>query len=465
MAWLLALAAALGTMPEPVSPELSAQVLRLAADLGASDPARHAAAEAALLALGPEASGPLVGCVREAPPARLRAIQALLPRFGPAAVPRLFRTAERDLGHVHEVRNEAMVAVGHMGAPAIPALRLILASGAGATFATQALGVMGPPGLAELRALAAGADPHLRRQALAVLASYPEPASAPAFLTALESPDPELRLQALRGLGPLALPETADAIGARLADENEGVRQWAAAVVVQVLTPRLREALIAAARDDSSVLVRKAAARGLSRVKDDPLAARMGRRYLPTTTAEPETGGPRLALIVRLSFTSLLVYVAAWLGARRHTGPPWSGDAAKAAGALAFIGFYWGRLATGLSGDVERLLLWVCVPAVAWVCWFAGPRLRALLLPAAGFAASLGILVVAPAVGFVFTLWAFASAPAWLIVALAAGLGAAVWAGRGTDPAKLWAFRRAALPALGAFYVGYGFGWWLLWRP
>lgn len=464
LTWLLVVGAAHGDLPGPVPPEASVQVARLVVELGKTDAARQNAAEEALLALGPDASGPLVACVRGAPPARLRAIESLLPRFGPAAVPRLVWTSERDYGHEREVVNAAIVAVGRMGPPAIPALRAILNRGHGIGFATQALGAMGPPGLAELRGLVSGPAPQVRARALSALASYPEAASVPVFLTALESPDPEFRLQGLRGLGSLALPATADAIGARLADENEGVREWAAAVVVKVLTPPLRKKLIEVARDDTSVLVRKSAARGLMRVHGDPVAVRLGRRYLPRTTAEPETGGPRLAVALRLMLGGLLLYAAVWLGARRQTGAMGTGDAPKAATAVALMGFYWGRLATGVSGDVERLLLWICVPAVAWVLWFAGPSLRALLLPAAGLAASLAILVVAPALGLIFTLWAFASAPAWLATALASGLAAAVWAGRDADPSALRAFRRAAIPSLGAFYLGYSVGWWALWH-
>jgi HEAT repeat protein len=460
---LLVLLAALATPPVPVPPQLRADVVRLTADLDSSAPETVAAAEHQLLDLGSDASGALLAALHDASPARGGMIRALLPRFGPAAVARLYWTSARDLAYWRGAHDEAVRAVAAMGEPALPELRRLLETGWAAGFVADALGAMGDAGRNELHALAGHPQSRLRVAAMASLARHADARSARVFRAGAESKEAEVRLHAVRGLGALASPEFADVLAERLKDREPTVRAEAVAALTRNRSARQRTLLAGVARDDVKVSVRWAAAHALLAADGDPWAARLGRRYLPTTTADPEEGPPRLALMLRLTFAGLLVYLVAWLGARRQPEMPWAGDVPGAAAAMLAIGVYWGRFAVGLDGAFERLLLWVCVPAVAWVCWFAGPRLRVLSLPATGLGAVVLALALAPLAGFVLSVWAQARAPLWIAASLASALALAVWAGRGLDSIVLRRFRRAALVVLAAFYAGYALGWAALW--
>jgi len=158
------------------------------------------------------------------------------------------------------------------------------------------------------------------------------------------------------------------------------------------------------ARGDKEVSVRDAAANWLLR-SGDPLAMRLGRRYMPIALSPARQVAIELRYAVMLSVTFLAVLGIAFWALLYRRGPegPRRAIVALAACALGLGGVLWGGSITNVTAIVEHLLLLLVVPLAGAAVYLFGP------------------------------------------------------------PAKLERFRLPFITSVSAFYLGYGAGWLWLW--
>lgn len=462
----LALAAASGASPGPPSEQLTDRVRILAAGLTAADPHQRARAEQQILALGPEGTEPLLVILKTADPAQAEAIDRLLPRFGPEAIPTLVVAPARTGPYTQVAREAALEAVARMGQSAFPDIRKLLDSDYEGRrgFGIGALRRMGPLAREELTALLRHPRQDVRSSAAYVLAGFRDPRSADALLDGLASGDASVQSSSAEGLAALGDRRAIEPLLGLLDSPSVGLRMSVVAALGKLYEPRIRSPLVHAMRHDSEVVVRNIAANALISQRGDPLAMRLSRRYRPPTISPDVEDPERLVHMLRLVMTGFLIYGALWAGARWSRGwlpwPIW-----LSAVSVAAVGFYWGFRAVAVTPTVERWLLQIAVPASAGLALAIGPKTKVLLIPLAGFGLSVCLTVVGAATGVLGWLFLSWLAPRFLVaVLLATSVVAIVQMFRPLgDRQTLWRFRVAALLGLAAFYAGYVIGWRALW--
>jgi hypothetical protein len=165
--------------------------------------------------------------------------------------------------------------------------------------------------------------------------------------------------------------------------------------------------------------------------------------------------------------TALMVCGALWLPMKMVGNAQttrWPIGAWLAVVTVGFLGFLWGRVFTGMSEALERLLLTSCVPATAILMLLSGPTIVWTFVPLAGIVSGVGVALVGSMAGMLGWVYGTMAAPKVLVLFLLATPIAAWWSGRKVEPARKRSFRYLALLGTAAFYAGYGVGWWALWR-
>jgi len=381
----------------------------LVARLVSSDASGRMTAERALLEMGPDAVFPLLEILAQGNLAEVEPIRELLPKYGPAAIQALAEAGSRDYGGMNRrvMWNAAAEAVVRMGEPAVPVIiEGFKNPGPLFSFSTQVLARMQEQGGGATQLLIPLLDSpqeDVRRRAAAILGNHPDPRAFDALLAALHSEDSTVRTYAARGLGYLGDPRATDALLAMVGDPTFA-REAAIGALGRMYEPSFRTMLARVARGDKEVSVRDAAANWLLR-SGDPLAMRLGRRYMPIALSPARQVAIELRYAVMLSVTFLAVLGIAFWALLYRRGPegPRRAIVALAACALGLGGVLWGGSITNVTAIVEHLLLLLVVPLAGAAVYLFGP------------------------------------------------------------PAKLERFRLPFITSVSAFYLGYGAGWLWLW--
>jgi len=459
--------------PSTSHSELAKQVRELAQQLVSTDEAARQRSAGQLLALGLPAIEPLLEAAKRADPQLLNAIRIVLPRYGPGAIDSLYQSYAKTSIQREFAREEAQKAIAAMGVPVIPELRTILDgpepwSLSRKPFALGVLRELGPLATNELVDLLDHRESHVREYAANILALVADPKGADAMLARLENKDPALRVGAARGLGNIRERRAVDPLLPLLRDPQWQVREAAAGALVRMYERRFLRPLVRLARSDPQMLVRDTTTSLLLKVKQDPVAVRLGRRYRPLNISPAAEELLQLRWGLYLTGTGLLLWLAVWLAAWRSettvsiggfTVSKWSALLAS-----AVLGLYWGYWVRGVSATIENLVLFIAVPVAGFMAVVAGSQLKPMIKPALGALLALGLALVAPSVGMLFYLLLIKLAPWVLGLVVIVAVAAAAWKfWRQPDQARAKQQLRPALVALSTFYVAYGVGWLALW--
>jgi HEAT repeat protein len=431
--------------------------------------AERAETEMELLTLGPEAVEPLIDIAKAADGSQLEAVRAILPRYGPAAIQRLYWAPRRSAVGQEVAKEEAQAAVAQMREAAFPELRKFIEAGheSPLVFAMGVFRRMGPVAVSEVTPLLKHPSQEVRRSAAGLLATLADPRSSDALREALSSNDGAVQMYAAQALGELHDRRSVEILLSLLDDPDLRPRAAAAGALGRMYEPRFLQPLVRLARTDPEMSVRGAAATALVKWNQDPVAQRLGRRYRPLQRSPAFQEVLRLRERLSLVLTALMICLAVWLPMKTPAdGHMWHRPAAAwlAVAGVACFGFLWGRVFEGMSEDLERLLLLFCVPATAVLMLLAGPTLRWMLVPFAGIVLGLGVAFLGAAAGMLGWVYGTMLAPKVVTAFFLAAPMAAWWTGRRIDPGRMRSFRYLALLATAAFYAGYGTGWWALWR-
>jgi hypothetical protein len=234
------------------------------------------------------------------------------------------------------------------------------------SFCTRALAVMQERGRRATPLLIPLLDhptKDVRERAAALLANHPDPQAYEALLGALNSKDGVVQMYAAQGLGYLKNPAATERLIGLLNEDNLAMRSAVIGALGSVYTPQLRKTLAHVARHDPAVMVRDVAAHWLLQ-SNDPLAARLGRRYKPIALSPARQRGIQMLYAGMLAMT-FVATVAVALGsvlASRKAGSPRLAIAGLAACCLGVGGVLWGGVVPNVTMAVEYVLLLVIVP-------------------------------------------------------------------------------------------------------
>ncbi|HYL97821.1 MAG TPA: HEAT repeat domain-containing protein [Blastocatellia bacterium] len=168
------------------------------------------------------------------------------------------------------VRSEAAVALGKLGQPALKPLTAALSDAAPLTrkLAAQALGdVQSKEAVPQLIQLVRSDVSGARGEAIEALGKIGDPQAVDAIIAAMQGASSSVKLQAIQALALLRGPRVEGVFIRTLGDQDEQVRQAAAAGLADVGTEAAVPALEKIADDDPNSEVRSAAVAAISRLK------------------------------------------------------------------------------------------------------------------------------------------------------------------------------------------------------
>lgn len=338
----------------------------LVAQMASDQPAQRAAAEKALLAIGPEAIAPLLQIVKGGNLADVTTIRELLPKYGPGAIEALYEAGRRDFGGTGDqvMWNAATNAVARMGDSAEPIVMdwFLHENPYGSDF-TFVVSVLAAPTI-QFPRRETSADCNSDSSELPEPSRLSRGRCALGGLQEWDGPDDEGR----RGS---RARETARQEGRRAVSGSTRGAQLRHTRVCRgferLYEPRFRSVLAKVERSDREVGVRERAATALISTKD-PIAVRLGWRYRPMSIDPAAEFQVFLAYAILLAGTFAIVLLVAvgcvWLGSRLSGVGRFLAIATQVM-LRAAAGFAWGGLLKRLTESVELAIPMAVIPLAA----------------------------------------------------------------------------------------------------